>query len=102
MAHLRRKRPERRVITASAVPRWDEAPRLRTATPMIVSRTPLRISFVGGGTDLPEFADKYGGAVVSTSIDKWIHVVVAPRFERDIRVSYSRTEIVPTARDLEH
>jgi D-glycero-alpha-D-manno-heptose-7-phosphate kinase len=69
---------------------------------MIVSRTPLRVSFVGGGSDLPEFCDEHGGAVVSTSIDKWIHVVVARRFEGDIRVSYSRTEIVPSAAELEH
>ncbi len=69
---------------------------------MVISRTPLRISFVGGGTDLPDFADAHGGAVVSTAIDKWIHVIVAPRFEGDIRVSYSRTEIVAAARDVEH
>jgi D-glycero-alpha-D-manno-heptose-7-phosphate kinase len=69
---------------------------------VIISKTPLRISFVGGGTDLPDFADAHGGAVVSTTIDKWIHVIVAPRFEGDVRVSYSRTEIVDTAADLEH
>ena len=69
---------------------------------MIISRTPLRISFVGGGTDLPDFADHHGGAVVSTAIDKWIHVVVAPRFEGDVRVSYSQTEIVATAKQVEH
>ncbi len=69
---------------------------------MIISRTPLRISFVGGGTDLPDFADEHGGAVVSTSIDKSVHVVVAPRFEGDVRVSYSQTEIVETARDVRH
>lgn len=69
---------------------------------MIVSRTPLRISFVGGGTDLPAFYEEHGGAVVATSIDKWVHVAVARRFEGDIRVSYSRTEIVPTASNLEH
>jgi D-glycero-alpha-D-manno-heptose-7-phosphate kinase len=69
---------------------------------VIVSKTPLRISFVGGGTDLPSFYEEHGGAVVSTAIDKWIHVAVARRFEGDIRVSYSRTEIVPTTSDLEH
>ncbi|MGH2867478.1 MAG: GHMP kinase, partial [Solirubrobacteraceae bacterium] len=69
---------------------------------MVISRTPLRISFVGGGTDFPDFADQHGGAVVSTAIDKWIHVIVAPRFEGDVRVSYSQTEIVPTAKDVEH
>ena len=69
---------------------------------MIVSRTPLRISFVGGGTDLPDFYEEHGGAVVSTSIDKWIHVVLARRFEGDVRVSYSRTEIVESAADVQH
>jgi D-glycero-alpha-D-manno-heptose-7-phosphate kinase len=69
---------------------------------MIISKTPLRVSFVGGGSDLPAFCDVHGGAVVSTSIDKWIHVVVAPRFEGDLRVSYSRTEIVPNADAVEH
>jgi D-glycero-alpha-D-manno-heptose-7-phosphate kinase len=69
---------------------------------MIISKTPLRVSFVGGGTDLPDFYDEHGGAVVSTAIDKWIHVVVAPRFEGDLRVSYSRTETVPTASEVEH
>jgi D-glycero-alpha-D-manno-heptose-7-phosphate kinase len=60
------------------------------------------MSFVGGGTDLPDFAREHGGAVVSTSIDKWIHVLVARRFEGDIRLSYSRTETVEKASDLEH
>ncbi len=69
---------------------------------MIIARTPLRISFVGGGTDLPDFADEHGGAVVSTAIDKWVHVIVAPRFEGDVRVSYSSTEIVPTGKDVQH
>src|SRR5262249_49562941 len=70
--------------------------------PMIISRTPLRISFVGGGSDLPAFYDEHGGAVLSTTIDKWMHVIVAPRFEGDVRVSYSRTEIVESAAAVEH
>lgn len=69
---------------------------------MIISRTPLRVSFVGGGTDLPDFYEEHGGAVVSTAIDKWIHVIVAPRFEGNLRVSYSRTETVSTASEVEH
>jgi D-glycero-alpha-D-manno-heptose-7-phosphate kinase len=69
---------------------------------VIVSRTPLRVSFIGGGTDLPDFYEEHGGAVVSTSVDKWIHVVVATRFEGNVRVSYSKTEIVDCASDVEH
>ena len=71
-------------------------------TGLIISRTPLRVSFVGGGTDLPEFCDEYGGAVLSTTVDKWIHVIVARRFEGDVRVGYSRTEIVKNASLIEH
>jgi D-glycero-alpha-D-manno-heptose-7-phosphate kinase len=69
---------------------------------MIVSKTPLRVSFAGGGTDLPDFYEEHGGAVVSTAIDKWIRVIVARRFEGDIRVAYSRTETVATADEVEH
>src|SRR3984957_6097291 len=68
---------------------------------MIISKTPLRVSFVGGGTDLPAFCVKHGGAVVSSASDKWIRVIVSARFEGDLRISYSRTEIVPSANDVE-
>src|ERR1039457_630320 len=74
----------------------------RPSSLMIVSKTPLRVSFAGGGTDLPDFYEHHGGAVVSTAIDKWIRVIVARRFEGDIRVSYSRTETVNTADEVEH
>jgi D-glycero-alpha-D-manno-heptose-7-phosphate kinase len=69
---------------------------------MVISRTPLRVSFVGGGSDLVSFADKHGGAVVSTTIDKYVYVIVTERFEDDIRVSYSKTEIVDSVGKLKH
>lgn len=69
---------------------------------MVISRTPLRVSFVGGGSDLVSYAQKYGGAVVSTTIDKYVYVVVTDRFEEDIRVSYTKTEIVPSIDQLKH
>ena len=53
----------------------------------IVSKTPLRISFVGGGTDLPSFYQKYGGAVISTAIDKYVTVTVSLRRDAKIGVS---------------
>ena len=68
----------------------------------MISRTPLRISFVGGGTDIPAFAEEHGGAVVSTTIDKYVYVVVTERFEDTIRVSYTKTEIVERLADLQH
>ena len=59
---------------------------------MIVSRTPLRISFVGGGSDLPSYYRKKGGAVLSTSFDKYMYVTVNKKFDNKIRLSYSLTE----------
>ena len=53
----------------------------------IISKTPLRISFVGGGTDLPSFYQKYGGAVISTAIDKYVTVTLSPRRDTKICVS---------------
>jgi D-glycero-alpha-D-manno-heptose-7-phosphate kinase len=57
---------------------------------MIISRTPLRISFAGGGTDLPAFYEHHGGgAVLSAAIDYYVYVLVNRKFDRDIRLSYS-------------
>jgi len=69
---------------------------------MIFVRTPLRISFVGGGTDFEDFYKEHGGAVISATIDKYVYVTVNPKFDGDVRVSYSQTEIVPTSGELKH
>jgi D-glycero-alpha-D-manno-heptose-7-phosphate kinase len=69
---------------------------------VIITRTPLRISFAGGGSDLPAFYEKQSGAVVSTAIDKYIYVTVNPKFDHKIRASYSVTEIVDHVEELKH
>ena len=69
---------------------------------MIISRTPLRISFAGGGSDLPAYYRQSAGAVVSTTIDKYIYITVNPKFDQMIRASYSRTEMVETVGELRH
>ncbi len=69
---------------------------------MIMSRTPLRVSFVGGGTDIREYYTAHGGAVVSAAINRYIHIIVNKKFDNKIRVSYSRTEIVSTPDELAH
>ncbi|MEM3852195.1 MAG: hypothetical protein QXP70_04265 [Methanomassiliicoccales archaeon] len=70
--------------------------------PMIMSRTPLRVSFVGGGTDIRECYSRIGGAVVSAAIDRHIHIIVNDKFDNMIRASYSKTEIVSKVDDLRH
>ena len=69
---------------------------------MIISRTPFRMSFVGGGTDLPMFYEKSQGAVISTAINKFVYITVNHRFDHTIRVSYSQTEIVEKLSDIQH
>ncbi|WP_171770458.1 MULTISPECIES: hypothetical protein [Candidatus Hamiltonella] len=61
---------------------------------MIVSKTPLRMSFVGGGSDLPAFYREELGAVLSTSIDKYMYICVNKKFDAGIRINYSKTEEV--------
>ncbi len=69
---------------------------------MIISRTPLRISFAGGGSDLPAYYEHEPGMVVSTTIDKYIYINVNRKFDHKIRASYSVTEIVDTVAELKH
>jgi len=69
---------------------------------MIISRTPLRISFVGGGSDLPAFYEHEPGAVVSTAIDKYIYITVNKKFDEKIRASYSITEFADEPKQLKH
>ncbi|KKT81271.1 MAG: hypothetical protein UW78_C0013G0008 [Candidatus Azambacteria bacterium GW2011_GWA1_44_9] len=69
---------------------------------MIITRTPLRISFLGGGTDFPEFYKKHGGCVVTTAIDKYVYVIVKERFDKQIYVNYSIKEIVDKVGELKH
>ena len=69
---------------------------------MIITRTPLRISFAGGGSDLPAFYEQELGAVVNTAIDKYIYITVNPKFDHKIRASYSITEIVDGVDELQH
>lgn len=69
---------------------------------MIISRTPLRISFVGGGSDLAAYYQTAPGAVVSTAIDKYIYITVNRKFDSRIRASYSVTEIVDNVDEVKH
>jgi D-glycero-alpha-D-manno-heptose-7-phosphate kinase len=69
---------------------------------MIISRTPLRVSFVGGGTDMAAFYRRYGGAVISTSINRYVYVTVNTKFDDRLRISYSRTEDVHSAGEVAH
>ncbi len=69
---------------------------------MIVVETPLRLSFLGGGTDFDDFCLNYGGAVLSTAINKCIYIIVKERFDDMVYVNYSQKEIVTSVDELKH
>ncbi len=69
---------------------------------MIITKTPLRIGFVGGGTDIPAYYKKYTGSLISAAINKYIYIIVNKKFDSKIRVSYSTTEIVDTVDQINH
>ena len=70
---------------------------------MIITRTPFRVSFAGGGSDLPSFYRRHEGCVLSMTINKYMYVSIHPTFNRDETVvKYSKTEIVRDVRDIQH
>lgn len=69
---------------------------------MIVTKTPLRLSFFGGSTDISNFYSNSYGAVLTTSVAKYIHVCIAPSFHENIKLGYTKVESVPTPEQLEH
>jgi len=69
---------------------------------MIVSKTPFRISFFGGGSDLPSYYMQEEGCVISTSIDKYLYITTSKKFDQSIRLSYSVTENVSETKNLQH
>lgn len=70
---------------------------------MIITRTPFRVSFVGGGSDLPSFYRRHEGCVLSTSINKYMYVVIHPTFNgEETIIKYKKTEIVDKISDIQH
>jgi D-glycero-alpha-D-manno-heptose-7-phosphate kinase len=72
---------------------------------LLITKTPLRISFLGGGTDYPDYFHQHGGQTLGAAIDKYSYVIVnslANLFDHTIRVSYARTELVNAVDQIEH
>jgi D-glycero-alpha-D-manno-heptose-7-phosphate kinase len=70
---------------------------------MIITRTPFRISFAGGGSDLKDYYEKFGGSVLSVSINKYMYLSIHPYFnENGYLLKYSKTEIPDSAAQIQH
>ena len=69
---------------------------------MIITRSPLRVTLGGGGTDLPSYYEKFGGFLIAAAVDKYVYITLHESFSPDLIVKYSRLEHVPDASRLKH
>lgn len=69
---------------------------------MIIVKTPLRVSFIGGGSDMEKFYSRQRGSVVSTAIDKFVYAIVKERFDEMIYINYSKKECVHQVAQIRH
>ena len=69
---------------------------------MIIAKTPLRLSFVGGGSDLASFYQSTPGQVICTTIDKYVYAIVKERFDDKIYLNYSKKESVDHVEEIQH
>ena len=69
---------------------------------MIITRSPLRISLGGGGTDLPSYYREHGGFLIAAAIDKYVYITKHRTFQKDIIVKYSKLERVQSVEQIEH
>jgi D-glycero-alpha-D-manno-heptose-7-phosphate kinase len=72
---------------------------------MIISKTPVRISFFGGGTDYPEYFNEFGGCVLSTTIDKYVYVTInsiGGLMDEKFRIAYKKVELCNEIDQIEH
>jgi D-glycero-alpha-D-manno-heptose-7-phosphate kinase len=69
---------------------------------LIITRSPLRISLGGGGTDLPSYYLEHGGFCISAALDKYVYITLHETFDSDIIVKYSRLERVATVAEIQH
>ncbi len=69
---------------------------------MIITRSPLRLSLGGGGTDLPSYYEKFGGFLIAAAIDKYVYITIHQTFARELIVKYSHLERVSSVDEIEH
>ena len=69
---------------------------------MIITRSPLRISLGGGGTDLPSYYEKHTGFLIAAAIDKYVYITIHRAFSDELLIKYSKLERVNKVADIEH
>jgi len=69
---------------------------------VIITRSPLRITLGGGGTDLPSYYEAHGGFLIAAAIDKYVYITLHQTFEQELIVKYSRMERISTVEEVQH
>src|SRR6478736_3091356 len=69
---------------------------------MIITRSPLRVSLGGGGTDLPSYSSEHGGFLIAGAIDKYVYINIHSRFVDGFLLKYSQLEEVPSLDEIRH
>lgn len=69
---------------------------------MYIARAPMRITLGGGGTDLPSYYERFGGHLLTAAIDKYVYVMVNPRFSPDYHLCYMQTEVAQSYEEIKH
>lgn len=69
---------------------------------MIITRSPLRVTLGGGGTDLPSYYERHGGFLIAAAIDKYVYITIHDAFQDELIVKYSKLERVHSGDELEH
>src|SRR5216684_3028017 len=75
---------------------------LRRISSMIITRSPLRLSLGGGGTDLPSYYRRFGGFLLAAAIDKYVYITLHQTFTRELIVKYSHLERVDSVAEVQH
>ena len=99
------RQPDPGIADAQAMLRVVESitgDRLPRDTGMIITRSPLRISLGGGGTDLPSYYREHGGFVISAAIDKYVYITLHETFQPEFLIKYSAMETVQTVDEIKH
>src|ERR1700756_3370635 len=105
--HRGRTRPAQPVVGdgAGALEGMVTGSSSRAMGAIVTTRTPLRVSFFGGGTDVPDYYRRGYGAVVSTTIDKYVYVTIklhGALFDEVFRLNYSKTEQATSVEEIEN
>src|SRR5512135_3721615 len=83
-------------------PRWKSSSACIRSRVLIITRSPLRVSLGGGGTDLPSYYREHSGFVIAAAIDKYVYITLHRTFAQELILKYSKLERVKSVEEVQH